>query len=55
MVVPMWGVNDLSIEYANSVTESLKSGESAVRVTGFISAKYFCSGIFRMINMTNDT
>ena len=49
----MWR-NDFSIELANSVTESLKSGESAVTVTCFISAKYFSSGIFRMINMTND-
>ena len=55
MVIPICGVNNFSIEQANSVTESLRSGESAVTVTmvtGFISAKYLCSGIFRVINMT---
>ena len=40
-------MNEL-IEWANSVTES------GVTVTCFISTKYFCSGIFRMINMIND-
>ena len=48
MVIPVCGVNDFSIEWANSVTES------GVTVTCFISTKYFCSGIFRMINMIND-
>ena len=49
MVIPIYGLNDFNIELANSVTESLRSGESAVTVTCFISAKYLCSGIFRML------
>ena len=41
MEIHLCGVRNFSIEKANSATESLRSGESAVTVTCFISAKAF--------------